>query len=189
MRVRRTGRASSVLRPRRARSAAESGSGARAVRAVRRGTAARIAAGPLPPPRPALAQTRPREITVVRYLLGVAMAFCLFGNVMAVAQFIRDPDPMMLGFAVGLALFAFQAAVSPGPLGRGARWAWTYTFVSSVLGLTGGIPAVVMGLMGFASQSWLLPFGLVWTGLYCTAITLLSTPEVRAWIFGRTLGR
>ncbi|WP_199033771.1 hypothetical protein [Glycomyces salinus] len=126
---------------------------------------------------------------MVRYLLGVAMVFCLFGNVMAVAQFIRDPDPMMLGFAAGLALFAFQAAVSPGPLGRGARWAWTYTFVSSVLGLTGGIPAIVMGLMGFASQSWLLPFGLVWTGLYCTAITLLSTPEVRAWIFGRTLGR
>lgn len=121
--------------------------------------------------------------------MAVAVVFCLFGNVMAVAQFIRDPDPMMLGFAVGLGLFAFQAAVSPGPLGRGSRWAWTYTFVSAALGLTGGIPAIVMGIMWFGSQPSLLPFGLAWTGLYCTAMTLLSTPEVRAWIFGRSLGR
>ncbi|WP_211253170.1 hypothetical protein, partial [Glycomyces tenuis] len=132
---------------------------------------------------PAAARSRPREIDLIRRLLWTAMVFCMVGDAVAVYRLITDPDPMMMGAAALLSYLAMQAMMSPGPLGRGARWAWTWTTASAALGLTGGVSVFAMGIMWFSSQPLLLLVGAVWTGLYFAAISLLVTQRVRDWIF------
>lgn len=124
----------------------------------------------------AVARPRPREIDAIRRLPAAAMVFCTVGDGFALCRLIGDPRPMTMGAVAVLTYLVIQAMVSAGPLGRGARWTWTAA--SAVFGIAGA-SFTAMGVVWFSSQPLVLPAGIVWTGRYFAAISLLFTQRVR----------
>ncbi|THV23577.1 hypothetical protein [Glycomyces paridis] len=135
-----------------------------------------------PPVLPA-APTRPREIGLVRGLLMATMALCLVGAGASIYSLTREVTAPGVIVTAATVYFAVQSAAAPAPLARGSRWAWVWTFASTLMGMASGIPVIATGLDWFAMRPYVLAIGLVWTVLYAWLLGALSTRPVRAWVF------
>jgi hypothetical protein len=147
--------------------------------------------GQLPPAGMAgMSMRKPGTITGIQVILWIFLAISAVANLFSVMSMVEFFNPFSL---IGLAFAvysAIQSLASGVHISRGKRWAWIWSLVSAILGLTLSLTGFVYGVIMFDSGGDLmLTIAAALTVLYGTLLGLLCSKSARQWILMHRIQR
>lgn len=144
--------------------------------------------GQMPPPE--MSMSKPGTITGIQVILWIFLAVSAIGNLFSIMSMVELFNPFSL---IGLALGVYstiQSLASGVHISRGKRWAWIWSLISAILGLTLSLAGFIYGVIMFdTGGDMIITVTLALTVLYGTLLGLLCSKSARQWILMHRIQR